>query len=279
MAATHIARALTPAPAARMAFLGLASTKAFARKTTATTAAAAIVVPRSSARLFHAFPARRATNVPPPPPAETEVSESSAEAASSATPFASSSTPAPPNSGIDWSASFHGLSTVAFSAEVAAKLMAPINPEDVEIKPDGIIYLPEIKYRRILNAAFGPGGWGLAPRGELAVGEKIVSREFALVVQGRYVGQARGECPYFGPDTVATAGEGCKSNALMRCSKDLGIASELWDPRFIRKFRQDFCREVWVEHVATKKRRQIWLRKDCPPAYPYALPSANKMVR
>lgn len=30
----------------------------------------------------------------------------------------------------------------------------------------GLIYLPEIKYRRILNQAFGPGGWALMPRGE-----------------------------------------------------------------------------------------------------------------
>ena len=30
----------------------------------------------------------------------------------------------------------------------------------------GLVYLPEIKYRRILNRAFGPGGWALMPRGE-----------------------------------------------------------------------------------------------------------------
>jgi len=30
----------------------------------------------------------------------------------------------------------------------------------------GLIYVPEIKYRRILNHAFGPGGWALVPRGE-----------------------------------------------------------------------------------------------------------------
>ena len=29
-----------------------------------------------------------------------------------------------------------------------------------------MIYLPEIKYRRILNQAFGPGGWAIMPRGE-----------------------------------------------------------------------------------------------------------------
>jgi hypothetical protein len=65
--------------------------------------------------------------------------------------------------------------------------MEPITPADVEVKPDGIIYLPEIKYRRILNRAFGPGAWGLAPRGETIVTQKSVTREFALVVHGRFV--------------------------------------------------------------------------------------------
>lgn len=55
------------------------------------------------------------------------------------------------------------------------------------ISIDGLIYLPEIKYRRVLNKAFGPGGWGLAPRSETNVGPKIVSREYALVCQGRFV--------------------------------------------------------------------------------------------
>lgn len=139
---------------------------------------------------------------------------------------------------VDWSRSFHGLSTQPFSEESAKILTAPIGVDDVEIKPgttnccsvdvDGIIYLPEIKYRRILNRAFGPGGWGLAPRSETTITPKSVSREYALVCHGRLVSVARGEQDYFEPGGIATATEGCKSNALMRCCKDLGIASELW---------------------------------------------------
>lgn len=177
--------------------------------------------------------------------------------------------PAFGGNGIDWSSSFHGLSTIPFSPEVAAVLMKPIPFEDVEIKPDGIIYLPEIKYRRILNQAFGPGGWGMAPRGELMVGEKVVTREYALLVHGRFIAQARGECQFFADDGIATAGEGCKSNALMRCCKDLGIASELWDPRYIRDFKKKWAQEIWVEHVVTKKKRQTWVRKGDDPAYPF----------
>lgn len=170
---------------------------------------------------------------------------------------------------VDWTRSYHGLSSQAFSKEAADTLLAPIPFDDVEVKPDGIIYLPEIKYRRILNKAFGPGGWGLAPRGETIVTGKSVTREYALVANGRLVSVARGEQDYFSPEGIPTATEGCKSNALMRCCKDLGVASELWDPRYIRKFMKDKAKQVWVEHVVTKKKKQIWLRKDDEVRYPF----------
>ncbi len=86
---------------------------------------------------------------------------------------------------VDWTRSFHGLSVEPFSKEAAAVLLAPLDAEDIEIKPDGIVYLPEIKYRRILNKAFGPGAWGLAPRGETIVTDKSVTREYALLAHGR----------------------------------------------------------------------------------------------
>lgn len=86
---------------------------------------------------------------------------------------------------VDWSRSFHGISSTPFSAEAAAILTQEIPFDDIEIKPDGIIYLPEIKYRRILNKAFGPGGWGLVPRGETIVTGKLVTREYALVAGGQ----------------------------------------------------------------------------------------------
>jgi hypothetical protein len=86
---------------------------------------------------------------------------------------------------VDWTRSFHGLSAEPFSNEIADVLQTPLKDDDIEIKPDGIIYLPEIKYRRVLNKAFGPGGWGLAPRGETIVTDKSVTREYALVAHGR----------------------------------------------------------------------------------------------
>ncbi|KAJ5143685.1 uncharacterized protein N7515_002472 [Penicillium bovifimosum] len=170
---------------------------------------------------------------------------------------------------IDWTRSFHGLSAAPFPKEAADILLAETDPDEVEIKPDGILYLPEIKYRRILNRAFGPGGWGLVPRSESIVTPKTVTREYALVCNGRLVSVARGEQDYFSPDGIPTATEGCRSNALVRCCKDLGIASELWDPRWIRKYKAKYTREVFVEHVVNKRKTKIWIRKDDPVGYPW----------
>lgn len=68
------------------------------------------------------------------------------------------------------------------------------------------------------------------------------------------MGIARGEQEFFDQNGIATATEAAKSNALMRCCKDLGIASELWDPRFIREFKAKHCIEVFVEDSRTKKK-------------------------
>ncbi|SHO76519.1 Similar to S.cerevisiae protein MGM101 (Protein with a role in mitochondrial DNA recombinational repair) [Malassezia sympodialis ATCC 42132] len=171
-------------------------------------------------------------------------------------------------SGRNWEAGFDGIGVKPFPAQVARVLSEPIDKEDVEIKPDGLLYLPEIKYRRILNRAFGPGGWGLAPQGEAEISQSILSREWILICLGRFVSTARGEQEFFRPTGIPTANEGAKSNALMRCCKDLGIASELWDPRFIRQFKAKYCVEVWCQTADGKKKR-YWRRKDDEPfAYP-----------
>jgi hypothetical protein len=36
----------------------------------------------------------------------------------------------------------------------------------------------------------------------------------------------------------------------------------LWDPVFIRKFKAEYSKEVWVEHVTSKRKKKIFMRKD-----------------
>jgi hypothetical protein len=55
----------------------------------------------------------------------------------------------------------------------------------------------------------------------------------------------------------------------MRCCKDLGVASELWDPTFIKKYMAENVKEVFVEHATTKKRKKIYLKKADKVGYPW----------
>ena len=52
---------------------------------------------------------------------------------------------------------YSDLAANPFPDNVIKVLSNPIDPLDVEVKPDGILYVPEIKYRRLLMQAFGPG--------------------------------------------------------------------------------------------------------------------------
>ena len=64
-------------------------------------------------------------------------------------------------------------------------------------------------------------------------GAQLITREYALYCQSRFVAQATGEHTFYSKSNLSygKACESAKSNALMRCCKDLGIASELWDPQ------------------------------------------------
>ncbi|KAL6936924.1 hypothetical protein ACO0OL_001475 [Hanseniaspora opuntiae] len=140
--------------------------------------------------------------------------------------------------GIDWRVSYSGISDHDISAEQCEILSQPVDPNDIEIKNENLLYLPEIKYRRILSLAFGPGKWALVPRSDhFLVGAKTIARTYALIVNSKFVSEATGEQTFFKEADMVTAFEGCRSNALMRCCKDLNIASELWDPVFINKYR------------------------------------------
>lgn len=162
-----------------------------------------------------------------------------------------------------------GMAAQAFEPQAVQKLLAPLDSNDIEIRPDGMLYLPEIKYRRVLNTTFGPGAWAIQGRGEWAMNDGTISREFALFINRRFVSEARGEQDYY-PDndnmSYATATEGAKSNGLMRCCKDLGIASELWDPGFIEAWRREHAVQVWRSKTGNNSNNKPqWRRKDREP--------------
>lgn len=137
-----------------------------------------------------------------------------------------------------------GISQLALTMQECDRLREPIPVEDLDILPTGEVYASQVRYRRILNEVFGPGSWALRPMSDPKVQGQTIMRLYALYVRGAWVSEAPGECDYQPNNprmSYATALEAAKSNALTRCCKDLGIASECWDKRFCEQFKKDHC--------------------------------------
>ena len=149
----------------------------------------------------------------------------------------------------------------SFTERVVQVLTQPIEETDVEIKPDGIIYLPEVRYRKILLRAFGPGGWCLVPKGPHTLTGPTLSREYALYCEGRFISQARGSASISSFNNPALASESVRSNALMRCCKDLGIADELWDPLFVARWKKQYAIKRTFNDPSGRS-KVIWSKRE-----------------
>jgi len=163
-----------------------------------------------------------------------------------------------------YASGFEGVASEPFRDAVRAVLLAPVDPKDVLIRPDGIVYLPAVWYRMKLTAAFGPGGWATVPRSEAKLMGDIVVYHGALFALGRFVSEAWGECGYRASNktmSYADALEGARSALLPRVCKDLGVASELWDKEWVANWQSQNAHQedagakgkIWVKNGAPKE--------------------------
>lgn len=161
---------------------------------------------------------------------------------------------------------YAGAGQLQLTPEQMQALTAPIDPAKLDIKPTGEVYLPQIEYRRMLNAVIGPGNWALVPLDKPVIQDNMVFVHYALYVYGRFVSDAVGGMAYVPKNPRANWGncvEGAKSDALSRCCKDLGIASEAWD----RSHNWEWCRTHAIR-VKVKGYRGVddqWRKTDGPP--------------
>lgn len=149
-------------------------------------------------------------------------------------------------------------------------LYAPVNTEDVEMRPEGLIYLPWREYQDRLRKAFGLE-YALIPNGnpQIDTNSGNILWGFYLIIQGHMMAYAIGEQVYSGNSqmTWTDACEGAKSNALMRVCKDIGIGTELWKPSFIREWKEkNLCR---YEQYKNNKDKLVWRlkAKDTTPKF------------
>lgn len=155
------------------------------------------------------------------------------------------------------------------------KLQIPTNENFVEIRPDGIIYLPQVFVRDILNQVFGIGQWALIQHQIKKDPERDkIYFDGSLLIRGSFVARAMGEAEYHAYNPMqswASVYESSKSDCLTRCCKDLGIAKELWMPAFGRNWQKKYAVKVWREKTGKTKSGSIgsfqWRRKDVDKFY------------
>jgi len=142
-------------------------------------------------------------------------------------------------------------------------------PEDeIDIRPDGLAYIGHFWHRRALGRVFGVGQWAMVPGSGVVIepGSNKIYQRWVLKIGGRYAAEAVGSAEWF-PNSnranKADAVEGAKSDALTKCCKDLGIANNLWDRRYLRRWRQVTCVKVKVR--TSKGIEDWWRRSDDPP--------------
>lgn len=164
---------------------------------------------------------------------------------------------------------YTGIATTKLTATQIAILLAPVDRETISIRPDGFIYMSEIQYRRRLNLAFRPGAWGLRPLEQPFLDGSIMVYHGAMYANGAFFSESYGENDYYegGKMSKYSAMEGAKSNCLVRCCKDLGMFSEMWDHRFGEEWKNIYATQVWCKNKGNKgpSQKPLWRRKDEGP--------------
>lgn len=149
-------------------------------------------------------------------------------------------------------------------------LSAPPDPNIVEIRPDGIVYVPWNEVANRLDAGLGIGQWSLVPDGKPMIQDGYCCWQFDLWVHGQWVTTAIGEHPEhkFSKMSLANRAESAKSDALVKCSKSLGIFRELWSPGWRMAWQEKHAIRVWALQTERSTAGQwLWRRNDRPPFF------------
>lgn len=153
-----------------------------------------------------------------------------------------------------------------------AILNAPLDSEEVEIRPDGLIYTSHEYVTRKLNEIFGQFQWTLVEASPLKQepGTNRYYQKWACYIGGIFAGVTMASREYY-PDNrqmdLSDIYEQIMSACITRLGKRWGIAHEMWNRGYAEKWRTKNA----VQVIAPIKRRtgttneKVWRRKDREP--------------
>jgi hypothetical protein len=137
--------------------------------------------------------------------------------------------------------------TLTLSEREREILYRPIDETRVEIRPDGLIFLPWTEYQTRLKDVFGLS-WMLLPVGMPKQHGDLILWTFYLAIRGKLCGCGIGEQQYRANNAQMSWGdavEGAKSNALTRLCKSIGLFTDLWRPAFVNEWKERYAEKYW----------------------------------
>lgn len=165
-------------------------------------------------------------------------------------------------------AAYERLGQFALTEEQEAILNEPTPANEVDIKPDGTVYVSHEYYVRLLNRAFGRMGWTMVPGSPLTArpGTEEYYQRWVLFVGGVYASEALASRVFY-PDNrnmdLSDVAESIKSDCKRRVCKDLGIATEPWQRRWAANWKRENAVEVLVQTQRGNVKQ--WRRIDGEP--------------
>lgn len=163
----------------------------------------------------------------------------------------------------------HKAGTIKLTEKQKGILYAKVEEEDVEIRPDGLVYLPWMEYETRLREAFGLE-YALIPQGLPKLENNLVLWGHWLIIRGCPMGFSFGQQEYFPSNKTMNWGdavEGAKSNALMRLCKGLGITLELWKPSWVKAWKDKYALSYWALNKRTGKQQLYWKKAEKKPVF------------
>jgi hypothetical protein len=158
-----------------------------------------------------------------------------------------------------------GASTLVLSREEREILEEPVPDDEIDIRPDGLVYVSHEYVRRQLNRALGHGQWALVPGSKLYSDGNDQYQRWVLFCRGVYVSEALASRRYYanGNQTRDDVAEAIKSDCLRRCCKDLGIGLEAWNRRRQEHWRREHA--IGVLCSTSQGNKKQWRRIDGDP--------------
>jgi hypothetical protein len=178
---------------------------------------------------------------------------------------------------------YEGAAELVLTEAQEAKLdkLSTPSDDDIDIRPDGLIYVGHSYHRRVLTEVFGRGGWAEVEASPVQLKRQgdaeWIYQRWALYVRGQngqrvFIRSCVGSARWFGDSPRANFAEtleSVRSDALPRnaAKGSLQIALEPWIKKLGQEWKRNYAVQVWanVKEFGKPVQKMLWRRKDADP--------------